>query len=77
MKKLIIAFILGAGLMIACSNNTKVDDLLIDDNNHEYKTVIIDNCEYIEYDRGALEYRVYSLTHKGNCQNHPRTNYLK
>lgn len=28
----------------------------------------IDSCEYIEYDYGIFEQRVYSLTHKGNCK---------
>ena len=35
-----------------------------------YNIVIIDGCEYIEYDKGMNEMRVYSLTHKGNCSNH-------
>ena len=36
----------------------------------DYKIVVLDGCEYIEYDRGIGEGRVYSLTHKGNCKNH-------
>jgi len=34
-----------------------------------YAVVIIDGCEYIEFDYGVLQNRVYSLTHKGNCKN--------
>ncbi len=33
-----------------------------------YKVKVIDGCEYIEYDNGVLDQRVYSLTHKGNCK---------
>lgn len=29
----------------------------------------IDGCEYLEYDNGIWDQRVYSLTHKGNCKN--------
>ena len=35
--------------------------------NYTIKT--IDGCEYIEFDSGILDQRVYSLTHKGNCKN--------
>lgn len=38
------------------------------DDNYTIKT--IDGCEYIEFDEGMAQYRVYSLTHKGNCKNH-------
>ena len=34
-----------------------------------YSIITIDSCEYIEYDMGILDQRVYSLTHKGNCKN--------
>jgi len=33
-----------------------------------YKIRIIDGCEYIEYDNGVFDQRVYTLTHKGNCK---------
>jgi hypothetical protein len=36
--------------------------------NGDFVTKVIDGCEYIEYDNGIMEYRVYSLTHKGNCK---------
>jgi len=42
-----------------------------------YNIVVIDGCEYIEYDKGMSEMRVYSLTHKGNCSNHSRASYIK
>ncbi len=36
--------------------------------NGDYATKDIDGYEYIEYDNGIFEQRVYSLTHKGNCK---------
>lgn len=38
-------------------------------NNENYKVKVIEGCEYIEFDCGYSNYRVYSLTHKGNCSN--------
>jgi PBP1b-binding outer membrane lipoprotein LpoB len=29
----------------------------------------IDECEYLEYENGFFDSKVYSLTHKGNCKN--------
>lgn len=37
-------------------------------NNGDFVTKVIDSCEYIEYDYGIFDQRVYSLTHKGNCK---------
>lgn len=34
----------------------------------DYSLKVIDSCEYIEYDYGIVDQRVYSLTHKGNCK---------
>lgn len=34
-----------------------------------YDVVVIDSCEYITYDSGILDQRVFSITHKGNCNN--------
>lgn len=34
----------------------------------DFKIRIIDSCEYIEYDNGMFDERVYTLTHKGNCK---------
>jgi hypothetical protein len=36
--------------------------------NGDYVIKVIDSCEYIEYDWGIFDQRVYSLTHKGNCK---------
>lgn len=37
-------------------------------NEKSYETVVIDSCEYIEYDRGFGDSRVYCICHKGNCK---------
>ena len=34
----------------------------------DYAIKVIDSCEYIEFDYGIVDQRVYSLTHKGNCK---------
>lgn len=34
----------------------------------DFDIKVIDSCEYIEYDYGFGDQRVYSLTHKGNCK---------
>jgi hypothetical protein len=34
----------------------------------DFTIKVIDSCEYIEYDDGIVDQRVYSLTHKGNCK---------
>lgn len=34
----------------------------------KYVTKVIDSCEYIEYEYGLFDTRVYSFTHKGNCK---------
>lgn len=41
-------------------NSTKTSD--------NYSIKVIDSCEYIEFDYGIFDQRVYSLTHKGNCK---------
>ncbi len=49
-------------------------DGTIEPNGTGYRIKYIDNCQYIEIDRGIGDNRIYSLTHKGNCTNpiHPR-----
>lgn len=34
----------------------------------DFAIKVIDSCEYIEYDYGWADQRVYALTHKGNCK---------
>jgi hypothetical protein len=36
----------------------------------KYSVIELEGCEYLEYDYGLFDQRVYSLTHKGNCKNH-------
>ena len=35
----------------------------------EANEINIDGCQYLQYDQGLLDQRVYSLAHKGNCKN--------
>jgi len=38
------------------------------ESNGNFDIITIDSCEYIEFDNGWADCRVYSLTHKGNCK---------
>lgn len=69
MKKLIF-FLLIASL-ICCTKPT-----VIDHNNGksslksaEFTEAIHEGCEYLIYDRGVADQRVFAITHKGNCSN--------
>lgn len=57
-----------------CSSGVKGDNVktIQTPSGSNYKIKIIDGCEYIEYDEGFFDRRVYSLTHKGNCKSHPK-----
>ena len=55
-------------LLLTCCDTTPVGESKRKTSNN-YTVKIIDGCEYIEHDNGILDYRVYSLTHKGNCKN--------
>ena len=54
--------------VIFCGCNPQPENGSIETSNGDYVTKVIDNCEYIEYDYGLFDQRVYSLTHKGNCK---------
>lgn len=58
------AFIL---LVIGCASGIDADDVDHSEGKN-YNTVTVDSCEYIEYDAGIFDHRVYSITHKGNCR---------
>lgn len=63
MKYLVLLF-----LIVGCMPEPKV---VTDKNNNgwgNYKITEIDSCEYIVYDSGILDQRVYGITHKGNCK---------
>lgn len=66
MKKL-ITLLIGLFSLIACQPSTPSSG----DSSSSYgdfKLRVIDSCEYLEYDSGLVDQRVYSLTHKGNCK---------
>lgn len=72
MKKIFLILLM-AVLIASCENSPKAPYTTITPLG-DFNVKIIDGCEYIEYDNGVAEYRVYSLTHKGNCKNHkPQT----
>ena len=52
--------------LLSCTNTPNGESSVQKDN---YVIKTIDNCEYIEYNEGSFDQRVYSLTHKGNCKN--------
>ena len=62
-------------LLILIKNNSvpKGEQLQLENDNHkpmyDYRIVRIDGCKYIGVDNGAGGSRVYSLTHKGDCDN--------
>lgn len=71
-----IAVVLGLALALVLIKNNyipKGEQRQLDNDNHkpmhDYRIVKIDGCEYIEVDNGAGRNRVYSLTHKGDCNN--------
>lgn len=73
MNKTRIIAILALATLFGCSKagatSDDVQKVTVPENaNYVIKT--IDGCEYLEYDQGYSNMRVYSLTHKGNCPNH-------
>ena len=36
----------------------------------DFRVVQVDNCEYVVFDYGVADNRVFAMTHKGNCKNH-------
>jgi len=58
--------VLFATVFCSCKGKSAKPDGQIGSNNYSVK--VIDGCEYIECDYGAVDQRVYSLAHKGNCK---------
>jgi hypothetical protein len=54
--------------IIFCGCNLQLENESSETSDDNYVTKVIDGCEYIEYDYGIFDQRVYSLTHKGNCK---------
>ena len=67
MKKItyLSALLIAIISIYSCEKSPK-DDRESGDRNYSIK--MIDSCEYIEFDNGVADQRVYSLTHKGNCK---------
>ena len=67
MKKVLFIIVCTMG-MVSCSVEGGRETGSIGD----YSIKVIDGCEYIEFDMGVGNTRVYTLTHKGNCKNHEK-----
>jgi hypothetical protein len=65
--KQLIALVMLIMMMVSCAPNgeeiTRSNNSIKPTN--DYRIVIIEGCEYIEVDA----YKIYTLTHKGNCNN--------
>ena len=55
-------------VFLFCGCNPQPKNGSSETKNGDYVTKVIDGCEYIEYDYGIFDHRVYSLSHKGNCK---------
>ena len=65
-KLLLVSVIfLGCGMQ---PRNEGMDNGKVETKIGDYTIRTIDSCEYIEYEHGVFDQRVYSLTHKGNCR---------
>ena len=63
---LILVLILPAIFVVACQPAPEGQRITTKTG---HTIVVIESCEYIEVDEGIGQYRVYALTHKGNCKN--------
>lgn len=61
-------------LIVSCNDKMSGKRLKAARPSYDYQVVVIDSCEYIELDL-LTSYHVYTLTHKGNCNN--PIHYLK
>jgi len=66
MKKLILPLLLLS--LASCNITPSPANETSTTTNGDYTIKVIDSCEYIEYDGGLMDSRVYTLTHKGNCK---------
>ncbi len=74
MKKVIL-FIGLAVAMVSCGPSQPIDGGTKTGSIGDYTIIVIDGCEYLEYRKGMGENRVYSLSHKGNCNNTAHLDY--
>lgn len=68
MKKILLLPFIAIGIT-GCNMNPQFSSKDSEQKIGDYTIKTIDGCEYIEYDVGIVDQRVYSLTHKGNCKN--------
>jgi hypothetical protein len=73
MKK-VLFIIVCAMVMVSCVQ-TPIEGGTKSGSIGDYTIILIDGCEYLEYRKGSGDNRVYSLTHKGNCNNTAHMGY--
>jgi hypothetical protein len=71
MKKVLFIIVCAMG-MVSCGPRQPIEGSSKSGQIGDYTIVVIDGCEYLEYRRGSGNTAVYSLTHKGNCNNHEK-----
>ncbi len=75
MKTLLRALILPICIILFTIHSLSCNQTVSSNNNNlieprigNFTIKTIDSCEYIEYDYGIGDNRVYELEHKGNCK---------
>lgn len=66
----LLLFIFG---LMSCDNKPDGEEIVIENNNKpslDYRVVVIDGHEYIEFYRDRGRSSLYSITHKADCKNH-------
>lgn len=67
MKELIIVTLL-SGLFIGCHPHAESSGGSPIERDGDFNIEVIDSCQYVVYDHGIADQRVYAITHKGNCK---------
>lgn len=68
MKRVIFMFVVVFLVIVGCTMNPQPSGNTSSEKFGDYRIKVIDSCEYVEYDHGIFEDRVYAITHKGNCK---------
>lgn len=66
--KLIFIGLLLTALCTACHPHAESSGSEPVEKDGAFTIEVIDSCQYIVYDYGIADQRVYSITHKGNCK---------
>ena len=74
MRKVLFIIVCAMG-MASCGPNQPIEGSSNSGQIGDYNIVVIGGCEYLEYRKGHGYAAVYSLTHKGNCNNPSHMDY--